>query len=142
MKTSSQLLLNFLLNAVWQIALITALASLGAWLLRSSSARYRHWLWVSALCLAFLIPVMTSIRAYFETAAPSITGPVFIGEPIQPRLLEGNVNTTNALLPSVIQLNTDLGLILIGMYGVFVLRLEWRVPENGNSGVFLRVPDL
>ena len=28
------------------------------------------------------------------------------------------------------------------MYGDFVLRLEWRVPENGNSGVFIRVPDL
>jgi hypothetical protein len=27
-------------------------------------------------------------------------------------------------------------------YGDFVLRLEWRVPENGNSGVFVRVPDL
>ena len=27
-------------------------------------------------------------------------------------------------------------------YGDFVLRLEWRVPENGNSGVFLRVPVL
>jgi hypothetical protein len=28
------------------------------------------------------------------------------------------------------------------MYGDFVLKLEWRVPENGNSGVFIRVPDL
>lgn len=28
------------------------------------------------------------------------------------------------------------------MYGDYVLRLEWRVPENGNSGVFIRVPDL
>ena len=28
------------------------------------------------------------------------------------------------------------------MYGDFVLRLEWRVPLNGNSGVFLRVPEL
>jgi hypothetical protein len=28
------------------------------------------------------------------------------------------------------------------MYGDFVLRLEWRVPENGNSGVFIRVPEL
>lgn len=27
-------------------------------------------------------------------------------------------------------------------YGDFVLKLEWRVPENGNSGVFIRVPDL
>jgi len=28
------------------------------------------------------------------------------------------------------------------MYGDFVLRLEWRVPEDGNSGVFIHVPDL
>jgi 3-keto-disaccharide hydrolase len=27
-------------------------------------------------------------------------------------------------------------------YADFVLKLEWRVPTNGNSGVFLRVPDL
>lgn len=27
-------------------------------------------------------------------------------------------------------------------YGDFVLRVEWRVPENGNSGVFVRVPEL
>jgi hypothetical protein len=27
-------------------------------------------------------------------------------------------------------------------YGDFVLRLSWRIPENGNSGVFLRVPVL
>lgn len=27
-------------------------------------------------------------------------------------------------------------------YGDYVLQLEWRVPENGNSGVFIRVPEL
>ena len=27
-------------------------------------------------------------------------------------------------------------------YGNFVLRLEWRLPANGNSGVFIRVPEL
>src|SRR5207244_4446986 len=27
-------------------------------------------------------------------------------------------------------------------YGDFVLRLKWRIPENGNSGVFIRVPVL
>ena len=47
MKTSSQLLLTFLLNAVWQIALIAALASFGVWLLRKSTMRYQHWLWVA-----------------------------------------------------------------------------------------------
>jgi hypothetical protein len=29
-----------------------------------------------------------------------------------------------------------------GTYGDFILRAEWRLPKNGNSGVFLRVPDL
>ncbi len=62
MRISSQLLLTFLLNALWQIALIAALAALGSWLLRNSVARYRHWLWVSALCLAFLVPAITSSR--------------------------------------------------------------------------------
>lgn len=28
------------------------------------------------------------------------------------------------------------------MYGDFVLKLDWRIPMNGNSGVFLRVPEL
>lgn len=27
-------------------------------------------------------------------------------------------------------------------YGDYILKLEWRVPENGNSGVFIRVPEL
>jgi arylsulfatase A-like enzyme len=27
------------------------------------------------------------------------------------------------------------------MYGDFVLRIEWKIAEGGNSGVFLRVPD-
>src|ERR1700722_19099813 len=26
-------------------------------------------------------------------------------------------------------------------YGDFVLRVEWKIVENGNSGVFIRVPD-
>src|ERR1044071_5497557 len=67
MMLSSGLLLTFLLNAIWQVALIAALAALGSWLLRNSVARYRHWVWVSALCLAFLVPAVTSSRTLFET---------------------------------------------------------------------------
>jgi len=28
------------------------------------------------------------------------------------------------------------------MFGDFILKVEWRIAEGGNSGVFLRVPDL
>src|SRR5687767_3192597 len=127
MRTSSQLLLNFLLNAAWQIALIAALASLGAWLLRSSSARYRHWLWVGAFCLAFLVPAATSMRTYFETAAAITIEPVTVGEPFALRSLDESTNPTRDLLPSVIQLNTRFSLILLGFYGIFVLYRTYRL---------------
>src|SRR5215510_650259 len=122
MRISSQLLLNFLLNAAWQIALIAALASLGAWLLRASAARYRHWLWVGAFCLALLLPATTSITAYFEVTAPPRTiEPAFVAEPFQFQSVGETTNATRDLLPSVIPLNTDLALILLGIYVVFVL---------------------
>jgi len=129
MRTSSQLLLNFLLNAAWQIALIAALASLGAWLLRSSSARYRHWLWVGAFCLAFLVPAATSMRTYFETAAAITIEPVTVGEPFALRSLDESTNPTRDLLPSVIQLNTRFSLILLGFYGIFVLYRTYRLVQ-------------
>ena len=60
MRTISQLLLTFLLNSVWQIVLIASLASISAWLLRDSAARYRHWIWVAALLLSVIVPLTTS----------------------------------------------------------------------------------
>jgi bla regulator protein blaR1 len=129
MRISSQLLLNFLLNAAWQIALITALASAAAWLLRSSSARYRHWLWVAAFCLAFLVPAATSIRAYFEIAPPAtVIEPILIREPVGQTQIE-STSPSVSVLPSVIQLNTDLAVILIGLYGIFLLYRSFRLVQ-------------
>ena len=81
---NSQLLLTFLLNACWQIALIAALASLGSWLLRNSVARYQHWVWVSALCLAFLVPAFTSSQTLFDAPAQTIPAVPFVTESISP----------------------------------------------------------
>src|ERR1043165_407219 len=77
MKLSSQLLLTFLLNAFWQIALLAAIASFGSWLLRNSFARYRHWVWATALCLAFLVPAFTSLRTLFDEVTPTNTAASF-----------------------------------------------------------------
>jgi beta-lactamase regulating signal transducer with metallopeptidase domain len=67
MRTSSDLLLTFLLNACWQIPLIAAAASLGSWILKRSPARYRHWVWVSALLLSLLIPLAAPTRLLIQT---------------------------------------------------------------------------
>lgn len=58
----SQVLLTYLLNACWQIALITSVAASCAWLLRETAARYRHLLWVAALAICFCLPVLTSYQ--------------------------------------------------------------------------------
>jgi beta-lactamase regulating signal transducer with metallopeptidase domain/uncharacterized membrane protein YkoI len=61
MGTISELLLTFLFNACWQIALVTAVAVLCARLLRGTTARYQHLLWVIALAFSFGLPVLTCL---------------------------------------------------------------------------------
>src|ERR1051326_4591948 len=84
MRISSQLLLTFLLNAFWQVALIAGLAALGSWLLRNSVARYRHWLWTSALCLAFFVPAFTASQTLLDAVALSKTPLIITNEAIPP----------------------------------------------------------
>jgi beta-lactamase regulating signal transducer with metallopeptidase domain len=59
METLSRLVSTFLLNAFWQVSLVTALTALAAHLLRNAAARYRHALWVIGLGLAILLPLTT-----------------------------------------------------------------------------------
>ena len=73
MRNSSQLLLTFLLNACWQIAIVAALASFSSWLLRNSAARYRHWIWVAALFLSIGIPLTTMWQVLSEVSSNTIS---------------------------------------------------------------------
>jgi beta-lactamase regulating signal transducer with metallopeptidase domain/uncharacterized membrane protein YkoI len=138
MRTSSQLLLTFLLNAVWQIALIAALASFGAWLLRQSATRYQHWLWVAAFCLSLLVPVATAYRA--STAAAWSTGEA-LGElnhagelnlqnPVSFSKNPAPFEQTPATLSNpAFQLNSSVGFILLAAFGVFVLFRSFRLAQ-------------
>jgi beta-lactamase regulating signal transducer with metallopeptidase domain/uncharacterized membrane protein YkoI len=130
MRISSQLLLTFLLNAVWQIALIAALASFGAWLLRHST-RYQHWLWVAALCLSLLVPAITAFNALPPTASPAevsyarnLSNPVFISE------IQGPfVRTPGSSSNEAFQLNITLALVLFAAFGVFILYRSVRLTQ-------------
>jgi len=124
MRLSSQLLLTFLFNAFWQIALIASFASLGSWLLRNSSARHRHWVQAAALCLAFLVPAFTTSR----TLRDNVTQPntpitferqstaVFINEAVPPL-----PETETSALASTFKINQSLGLTILGIYFAFLL---------------------
>src|SRR2546426_6896205 len=72
----SELLLNFLLNATWQIVVITFVASVGARLLKHAPARYRHALWVASLLLSVVLPLWSVFGvdpSAVLTASPSIS---------------------------------------------------------------------
>jgi len=64
MRIISQLLLTFLVNACWQIALVASAAALCASLFRRTTARYRHLIWVTALTLCVCLPLVTSSRLF------------------------------------------------------------------------------
>jgi HEAT repeat protein/beta-lactamase regulating signal transducer with metallopeptidase domain len=57
----SEFVLNCVVNATWQIAVIAAIATLGALLLRNGPARYRHVLWLTALSLCVVVPFLTAL---------------------------------------------------------------------------------
>jgi beta-lactamase regulating signal transducer with metallopeptidase domain len=57
----SAFILNYVVNATWQIAAIATVAALGSLLLRNGPARYRHVLWLAALALSVAIPFVTTL---------------------------------------------------------------------------------
>jgi len=70
-RTVSQFLLAFLLNASWQILLIAAVASLGDRILGGVAARYRHAVWVVALFLTLFLPAFSSATNF--TSPPPVS---------------------------------------------------------------------
>src|SRR5689334_20215746 len=73
MGSANEFVLNFLVNSTWQIAVITALAGLGAYRLRDSSAHYRHVVWITALVFCLIAPALTSIDVLPSLSPPAKT---------------------------------------------------------------------
>lgn len=73
MTSSSEFLLNLLLNACWQVTLLAAAASLIAWFLKDSSARYLHLVWCVALLLSMLMPLLGSAPQLLQSNATVAT---------------------------------------------------------------------
>jgi beta-lactamase regulating signal transducer with metallopeptidase domain len=124
MRLSSGLLLTFLFNAFWQIALIVGFASLGSWLLRNSSARYRHRVWATALCLAFLVPAFTTSRTLIDNVTQPNT-PITFARQSEALFTNETVpplpEVETSALASTFKINQSLGLTILGIYFAFLL---------------------
>src|SRR5262245_9340141 len=62
MQATSELILNFVLNAAWQVVAIFAVAVFAAWLLKNGPARYRLTIWTVALLACLVVPLLTATR--------------------------------------------------------------------------------
>ncbi len=59
MTRISEVLLNFVANAGWQLVVIFVIASIGSYLLKNAAAAFRHALWLGALGLSLVAPFWT-----------------------------------------------------------------------------------
>src|SRR6267142_1476354 len=140
MRVGAQLLLTFLLNASWQVALVVAFAAACDWLLRGTAAPYRHWLWVAALGLVFVLPLLGPARLIKTLLiskplpAPVAAAPVFVTWTYSPDLDSGEPPATEKpaasaaveparrnFLASGVHLNRRVATLLLGLYGLFLL---------------------
>jgi TonB family protein len=134
MTTIRQLLLTFLLNAVWQVPLIVASAAFCSWLLRQATARYRHLVWVAALFLSFGLPAFAGSRILTDGVAAATFPQQTSGEQARVKWAGGTApsqpaTTALAVAPSAIQLNRKLVVFLLSSYFLFLgyrgYRLVW-----------------
>ena len=69
MIRAGEFVLSFLLNSLWQIPAICMVTFASAYLLRNCAAQYRHVLWIVALALCLIAPLVSA--AGFRPAFPS-----------------------------------------------------------------------
>jgi beta-lactamase regulating signal transducer with metallopeptidase domain/uncharacterized membrane protein YkoI len=122
MQSISQFFLTFLLNAAWQIALVVPAAAVCARLLRAAPARYKYRLWVTALVLSLILPVLTSSRFFtgsiFDRPPPATPVTEKTDPPPAPASFApaADVETSGPTIP----VGTDLAVFLAGAYLLFV----------------------
>ena len=128
MRTISQTLLNFLINASWQLVLLAAVASCCAWLLRNAAARHRHLVWVATLALSAglpwlagsqLLPVPPLLNRAVLPAAASGSEPLFqrfVNQEKNPALESPSALAPATKTNSRLQVSERLALVVVLLY--------------------------
>ncbi|MBO0800960.1 MAG: M56 family metallopeptidase, partial [Blastocatellia bacterium] len=144
MTAFNDFLMNFVVNAFWQVALVTAVASSGSWmLLRRVSARRRYFVWVMALFLSVALPLWSALpleRKPLKTSIfPTPATVLNVGELSKPGSIPGQPQR-----PDKISLwrQIPFGQIFVGVYLLFllyrirVLWCAWRLTLAIRQGAF------
>ena len=144
MRSLAQPLLTVLLNASWQIAVVTLFAACCSWLLRGTAAWCRHSIWVVALVISLCLPVISGMKALELSAVSKQPNENFA--PIEPersvisppQLRE--IATAPAIVPfhpadpdlqsgwnSPISLSRNVAVVLVGFYAFFLFYRSFKL---------------
>ncbi len=128
METLSRLIVTFLLNGAWQVCLLAGAAGAAALLLRGAAARHRHRLWVTALVVGLVLPLLTLRRESGPTVRVGVKQPAPIVELVpSPRSASQPLTAARVLPPvaspepSALRLSPPVALTLAALYGVLVV---------------------
>src|SRR5437762_2142953 len=123
METISRYLLTFLLNSLWQVPLVAAVAALASRLMLNSPARYRHAVWVTALLAGIVLP-LASVRKSEQSAPARITviyaSPTFTSVPsVSSAAAPAPAHQAQAQSTLAVPLGQTTGSMLVGVYLLF-----------------------
>jgi len=138
MRSLAQVVLTYLLNATWQVAVVVAFAMLAHWLLRAVPARFRYVLWVLTLVACVTLPMFGIVksRQLSEARVPSDTrrapGPVVLTRILTPgveiadetnveQILAAKVANRPLISGSSINLPARLASALFFLYAAFLV---------------------
>jgi TonB family protein len=121
MRTLTQLLFNFVVNAAWQICLITLLALIADRVSRSVT-KVRHFVWVAALIAAVVLPLLSVLAPFKSATVPAValsksTTEQFVNAPTLPFAETSDPVTA---LPSH-QIGPVVPLVILGLAGLLIL---------------------
>jgi len=125
MRLINQLLVSFLLNACWQIAMVAATVALCGLLVRHS-VRFQHLLWAAALGLCLVVPVVTSslaLRDWALTEAAAQRQPLQLAIIDSPEFSDLDQSNASQLQPRTnpaVLVNAKLAGLLIALYALFL----------------------
>jgi HEAT repeat protein/beta-lactamase regulating signal transducer with metallopeptidase domain len=131
----SELILNCVLNSSWQILAIAAVAAAGSFLLKDAPARCRHTLWIAALLLSVVVPVLSSTRLISsvipdvqltESKTNELAPPAMVGAPVVTGRLAEDLTVDHLQRSRRPRVNTTPRNILL-LAAIYILFLSYRV---------------
>ena len=128
--SNSILIASYVINAIWQIALIAMTGCLLARLLRRFSPKAEHALCVLTLVAAIFLPATPVLRAIFYACFPTpgagahiLFAPVTI--PDNPTAAEGVFTLSSAIIKVI-------ALLYVGSFCYFAARLLWSLQRTAK----------